>query len=79
MDLVFRRDGYTATRWWVFSESDHKRVHGFFVHGSHIFDLIWINVIRLRMYYNQKTPVTKQGFKRCSTEQSVTLTILYSL
>ncbi len=60
MDLVFRRDNYTATHWWVLSESDNerfcgffsKRVHGFFIHGSHIFDLIWINVIRLRMYYN---------------------------
>ena len=39
--------GDTATSWWVLSESDQQRVH-----GSHIFDLIWINVIRLRMYYN---------------------------
>ena len=43
---------HTATSWWVLSESDQQRVHGFVVHGSHIFDLIWINVIRLRMYYN---------------------------
>ena len=44
--------GHTATSWWVLSESDQQRVPAFRVPICHIFDLIWINVIRLRMYYN---------------------------
>ena len=32
--------GTRSTSWWVLSESDQQRVHGFCVHGSHISDYI---------------------------------------
>ena len=52
---------HTATSWWVLSESDQQRVPAFRVPICHIFDLIWINVIRLRMYYNWKPPLQNRG------------------
>lgn len=44
--------GHTSTSEDIFRESGSGCVHGFYVHGSPIFDFIWINVIRLGMCYN---------------------------